>query len=93
MFGRAGPFVGRRMDLLGRDDVGKRLLGLEPIALALSRELWQTYVAYAVLAHGFSAAALHPVVDRLDRRRAAVGVIVLLASPRPGRRSRGAPWY
>lgn len=64
VFGLAGPYVGRRVDLLGARLVmawGSALFGLGMIFLSLSRELWQTYVAYAVMAAGFGGTALVPV--------------------------------
>lgn len=59
--GVAGPYVGRRVDLLGPRLVlatGGVLFALGLIGLALSQQLWQTYLAYAVMALGFNAMGL-----------------------------------
>jgi MFS family permease len=59
--GVAGPFTGRRVDLFGPRAVmvvGGVLFGLGLVGLALSQELWHTYLAYAVMALGFNGMGL-----------------------------------
>lgn len=61
VFGLAGPFVGQRIDRLGPRVVtvaGSAIFGAGFIGLALSQTLWQTYVAYTVIAVGFSATSM-----------------------------------
>ncbi len=64
VFGLMGPYVGRRVDALGARVVmvaGSVIFGLGLVGLALSQELWHTYVAYVVIAAGFAGMALVPV--------------------------------
>ena len=64
VFGLAGPYVGRRVDVLGARlvmVVGSTIFGVGLIGLGLSQELWHTYAAYIVIAAGFAGMALVPV--------------------------------
>ncbi len=59
--GAIGPYVGRRIDLFGPRLVtiaGNIFFGIGLVGLALSQELWHTYVAYAVMAVGFACMGL-----------------------------------
>lgn len=59
--GLAGPYVGRRIDLLGPRLVtvaGAAFFGLGLIGLGLSQEIWQMYLSYAVMSLGFTAMGL-----------------------------------
>ncbi|HBY96563.1 MAG TPA: hypothetical protein DEP84_21910, partial [Chloroflexi bacterium] len=61
VFGLAGPYVGRRIDVLGPRlvmVVGSAVFGAGFVGLALAQTLWQTYAAYVVIAVGFSATSL-----------------------------------
>ncbi len=85
MIGVAGPFVGRRIDLLGPRlvmVVGNALFGLGLLSLALIQELWQMYLAYAILALGSTAAGLLPASALVAtwfraRRGLAMGITLL----------------
>jgi MFS family permease len=64
VFGLAGPYVGRRVDVLGARlvmIVGSAIFGVGLVGLGLSHELWHTYASYVVIAAGFAGMALVPV--------------------------------
>lgn len=85
IIGLAGPFVGRRIDLLGPRLVmvaGNILFGLGLLSLSFARELWQMYLSYAVLALGSTAGGLLPATTLVAtwfraRRGLAMGVTLL----------------
>lgn len=59
--GLAGPYVGRRIDLFGPRLVamaGGLFFGIGLVGLALSYELWQMYLSYAVMSLGFTSMGL-----------------------------------
>lgn len=68
--GLVGPYVGRKLDTVGPRlvmVVGSVLFGLGMVGLALSQELWQTYVAYAVMAAGYGGTGLVAVSAVVSR--------------------------
>lgn len=78
VFGSAGLYVWRRVDLLGARPamvVGSALFGMGLTGLALSQQLWQTYPAYAVIALGFSGTAL---ISNWFRARRGLAVAVAM---------------